>query len=649
MNGRTEARQAPPDGGRLDLVLTALFPEHSRSRLQQWIRDGRVAVGGVAASRPGQRLQGGEALVLDLPAPTPTTAGPEAIPLDVVYEDHDLLVVDKPPGMVVHPSAGHDSGTLVNAVLAHAPDLAGVGGEIRPGIVHRLDRDTSGLIVVAKHDRALRILQRQFRDQMVRKVYLAIVDGGPPDRQGRVDAPLGRDPRHRQRIAVVPPTRGREAVTEYLVRERHSSHAFLECRPQTGRTHQIRVHLAFLGCPIAGDRVYGLRKPSPEFPRQMLHAWRLTLHLPGAPDVVHDFEAPMPADMQLALELVRRRSTGGSAETPGCARHLVGPSRRYDPAQEAAVNPELAVDLRSDTVTRPTAAMRRAMAEAEVGDDVFGEDPTVNRLEEQAAVRLGKEAAVFVPSGTMGNLAAVLSHCRRGDEMILGELSHTYLLEAGGAAALGGVHPRPLANLPDGSLDLEQVASAVRLDDDHFPVSRLICIENTHNRCGGVALGVDYLDLLGALAGRHGLLLHMDGARIFNAAAATGSSAADLARAADSVTFCLSKGLCAPVGSVLCGREAFIRQARRARKQLGGGMRQAGVLAAAGLVALETMTDRLTEDHARARVLAEGLREIEGLHLETDPPATNMVFFELHPPSPWKQKVWSMPCCARGS
>lgn len=312
MTGRAEARRAPPAGGRLDLILTALFPEHSRSRLQQWIREGRVAVNGVAASRPGLRLLGGEALVLDLPAPTPAAAEPEPIPLEIVYEDLDLLVVDKPPGMVVHPSPGHSSGTLVNAVLAHAPDLAGIGGELRPGIVHRLDRDTSGLIVVAKHDRALRSLQRQFRDQTVHKAYLALVDGGPPDRQGRVEAALGRDPRHRQRIAVVPATRGREAVTEYFVRERLASHSLLEVRPKTGRTHQIRVHLAFLGCPVAGDRVYGARKASAEFPRQMLHAWRLSLRLPGEPEVIRDFEAGLPADMQLALDQARRHGGGSS-------------------------------------------------------------------------------------------------------------------------------------------------------------------------------------------------------------------------------------------------------------------------------------------------------------------------------------------------
>jgi threonine aldolase len=287
------------------------------------------------------------------------------------------------------------------------------------------------------------------------------------------------------------------------------------------------------------------------------------------------------------------------------------------------------VDLRSDTVTQPTPEMRAAMARAEVGDDVFGDDPTVNRLQEMAAERLGKEAALFVPSGTMGNLAAILAHCGRGDEIILGDQCHTAMFEAGGVSALGGVHPRTVQNLADGTLALEAIESAVRPDDDHFPTSRLVCLENTHNRCGGVPLTAEYTRRVGDLARAHRLRLHLDGARLFNAAAATGSSVQDLAAPADSVTFCLSKGLCAPVGSVLCGESAFIRRARRIRKQLGGGMRQAGVIAAAGIVALERMTERLAEDHARARRLAEGLKMIPGVELETDPPATNMIFFAL--------------------
>lgn len=287
------------------------------------------------------------------------------------------------------------------------------------------------------------------------------------------------------------------------------------------------------------------------------------------------------------------------------------------------------IDLRSDTVTHPTEAMRQAMARAEVGDDVMGEDPTVNRLEQVAAERMGKEAGLLVPSGTMGNLAAILAHCGRGDEAIMGNLGHTFLFEAGGLAALGGVMPHTVPNQPDGTIALEDLRSALRRNDVHHPVSRLVILENTHNRCGGVALTAAYTNQVGEFARQHGLALHLDGARIFNAAAAQGVKAAELAAAADSVTFCLSKGLCAPVGSVLCGSEAFIHKARRARKVLGGGMRQAGILAAAGIVALEEMVDRLVEDHRRARMLADGLAQIKGLVLDTPQPATNMVFVSL--------------------
>jgi threonine aldolase len=288
------------------------------------------------------------------------------------------------------------------------------------------------------------------------------------------------------------------------------------------------------------------------------------------------------------------------------------------------------IDLRSDTVTLPTPEMRQAMAEAEVGDDVYGEDPTVNQLESLASSMMGKESGLFVPSGTMGNLAAILAHCGRGDEIILGDRSHTFLFEAGGVAALGGVHPRQVSNQPDGSLDLEEVRGAIRSDDVHFPVSRLVVLENTHNRCGGVSLSVDYTRAMADLAHQHDMLLHLDGARIFNAATAQGVAAADLSEHVDSVTFCLSKGLCAPVGSVLCGASDFIEQARRIRKQLGGGMRQAGILAAAGVVALNTMVDRLYEDHQRAVNLAQGLSDLPGLELNPGIPDTNMVFPSLH-------------------
>ena len=287
------------------------------------------------------------------------------------------------------------------------------------------------------------------------------------------------------------------------------------------------------------------------------------------------------------------------------------------------------IDLRSDTVTQPTTEMRAAMAEAPVGDDVYGEDPTVNRLQELAADMLGKEAALFVPSGTMGNLAAVLAHCNRGDEVILGNKAHTFLFEAGGISALGGVHSYQVPNQPDGTISQEDLRNAIRPDDPHHPITRLIALENTHNRCGGVSLTADYTDQVGEFAHEKGLSLHIDGARIFNAAADQGVNAAELAAAADSITFCLSKGLSAPVGSLLCGSSVFIQRAHRIRKQLGGGMRQAGILAAAGIIALETMVDRLSEDHARAKRLAEGLSKVPGLVLDPGTPCTNMVFMNL--------------------
>jgi len=287
------------------------------------------------------------------------------------------------------------------------------------------------------------------------------------------------------------------------------------------------------------------------------------------------------------------------------------------------------VDLRSDTLTRPTPSMLKAMAEAQVGDDVFGEDPTINKLEEMAADRLGKEAAVFVASGTMGNLVSLLAHCGRGDEIILGDLSHTFFFEQGGSAAVGGIHPRTIANQPDGTLKLSEIEAAIRADNIHFPLTRLIVLENTHNLCGGHPLDIDYMQAVGDIARRHGLKIHVDGARFFNAAVALDVKVDQLAAEADSVSFCLSKGLAAPVGSVVCGSRDFIFKARRARKVLGGGMRQAGVLAAAGIVALNEMVDRLADDHANARKLADGLAEMPGLSIDPSLIKTDIVYFEV--------------------
>lgn len=287
------------------------------------------------------------------------------------------------------------------------------------------------------------------------------------------------------------------------------------------------------------------------------------------------------------------------------------------------------VDLRSDTVSQPTAAMRQAMAAAEVGDDVYGEDPTINHLQEMAANLMGKEAGIFIPSGTMGNLIAILAHCGRGDEVILGNQAHTFLFEAGGISALGGVHSCQIPNQLDGTLDLDDIRHAIRPNDPHHPITRLITIENTQNRCGGVPLTASYTQAVSELAQDFHLNVHLDGARIFNAAVAQGIQAKELAAPVDSVTFCLSKGLCAPVGSVLCGSAEFIARAHRIRKQLGGGMRQAGVLAAAGIIALESMIDRLEEDHQRAKNLARLLGQIPGILLEPGTPYTNMVFIKF--------------------
>ncbi len=287
------------------------------------------------------------------------------------------------------------------------------------------------------------------------------------------------------------------------------------------------------------------------------------------------------------------------------------------------------VDLRSDTVTQPTPAMRDAMAAAQVGDDVFQEDPTINQLQEKSARLMGKEAGLFVPSGTMGNLLAVLSHCQRGDEAMMGTQGHTFLFEGGGISALGGVFPHTLVNEPDGSLALVDIEAAIRPDDVHQPPSKLLILENTQNRCGGVVLRPEYLGQAAKLVHSHGIKLHIDGARIFNAAVALGMEAGELVKDADSVTFCLSKGLCAPVGSVLCGDTEFIQRARHLRKMLGGGMRQAGVLAAAGIVALDQQVKLLAADHVRARRLAEGLAGIPGIQFEMGMPQTNMVFPSL--------------------
>lgn len=284
------------------------------------------------------------------------------------------------------------------------------------------------------------------------------------------------------------------------------------------------------------------------------------------------------------------------------------------------------IDLRSDTVTRPCPEMKAAMMNAPVGDDVYGEDPTINLLEKKAAEITGKEAALFCTSGTQSNLLALMTHCRRGDEYIVGQTAHTYRYEAGGAAVLGSIQPQPLDFEPDGSLDLGRVAGFIKPDDYHFARTRLFCLENTQ---GGKVLSMDYLKAAHALAASHDLGFHLDGARVFNAAVKLGMAVREVVRHFDTVSCCLSKGLGAPVGSVLCGPEAFIHQARRWRKMLGGGMRQAGILAAAGIYALENNVERLADDHENALELAKGLSRIEEIRVDPKQVQTNILFARI--------------------
>jgi threonine aldolase len=289
-----------------------------------------------------------------------------------------------------------------------------------------------------------------------------------------------------------------------------------------------------------------------------------------------------------------------------------------------------AIDLRSDTVTVPSDAMRHAIFEAAVGDDVFGEDPTVRRLEAMAAERTGKETGLFVASGTMSNLVAIMAHCGRGDEAIVGSESHILHYEVAGAAGVAGVQLRTVPNDARGRIDPADVEATVRGENVHLPSTTLLCLENTHNRCGGAVVTLDDTQALADVAHRHGARVHIDGARIFNAALALGTSVAALAGPADSVSFCLSKGLGAPVGSVLCGSAEFVARARKMRKALGGGMRQAGIIAAAGVYALEQMVDRLADDHANARLLARGLAELPTIELDPTSVDTNIVIFGVH-------------------
>lgn len=305
---RTENLRFPGGAAqRLDRFLAEQLPEFSRARLQGLIRDGQVLVDGKLALKAGLNLERPVEVEVHIPAVVPSSLTAEAIPLDILFENSDLMVVNKPAGMVVHPAAGHASGTLVNAALSHAPDLEGIGGEQRPGVVHRLDKETSGLILLAKNERAHRWLQDQFRLRKVEKVYLALVDGQPPTPNGRVEAAIGRDLKQRKRMAIVAAEKGREAISDYSTLERFQGHTLLEVHPLTGRTHQIRLHMAFLGCPVAGDTIYGRKRSSLALKRHFLHAQRLTIRLPNE-TALRTFNAPLPEELARVLEELRSKS-----------------------------------------------------------------------------------------------------------------------------------------------------------------------------------------------------------------------------------------------------------------------------------------------------------------------------------------------------
>ncbi len=290
-----------------------------------------------------------------------------------------------------------------------------------------------------------------------------------------------------------------------------------------------------------------------------------------------------------------------------------------------------AIDLRSDTVTQPTQSMRNAMHTATVGDDVLQEDPTIIKLEKQSAALLQKEAALFVPSGTMGNLISFLVHCPRGTEAILGDKSHTFIYEAGGISAFGGIHSHQLSNNEDGTIDINLIKNAFRKENVHFPRTSLISLENTHNMCNGSPIPPEYFSEVSAIAKENNVKLHVDGARIFNASVALNMDVHQLVKDVDSITFCLSKGLASPVGSVLCGSEKFIFEARRIRKALGGGMRQGGIVAAAGLVSINEMVLQLNTDHNHAKILADGIDKIDGLFVDAEKVKSNIIYFGVNP------------------
>jgi 23S rRNA pseudouridine1911/1915/1917 synthase len=292
---------------RLDTFLVSCIPDFSRSRIQSLIKNGHVLVNKKTVLKPGSALDSGDHITISIPPNNPSPLLPEAIDLDIIFENDDVLVINKPAGMVVHPSPGHDHGTLVHAVLGHVPKLEGIGGEERPGIVHRLDKDTSGIILVAKNEQSHHWLQEQFRSRKVEKTYLALVDGKPPSSRGRIEAPIGRNTSHRKLMGVVPIEKGREAVSEYHVLQNFPHQTLLEIHPFTGRTHQIRVHLAFIGCPIVGDTVYGKKKPSINITRHFLHASKLKIILQSKEKPMI-FEAALPDDLRMVLDSIDKKN-----------------------------------------------------------------------------------------------------------------------------------------------------------------------------------------------------------------------------------------------------------------------------------------------------------------------------------------------------
>lgn len=292
-------------GERLDKYLVSCFPDLSRSRIQKMIELGCVLVDDLPVTKAGYKLEPGTRLQVTIPKPVQTGVVGEALDLSLIFENEDVLVYNKPAGVVVHPSVGHVHGTLVNAAIGHAPEMVGIGGEGRPGVVHRLDKDTSGIILMAKNDHTLAYLQDQFKKRTIEKVYIALVDRHPPTPEGRIEAPIGRDPTHRQRMAIVPKEKGREAVSLYKTVKNYKEHALLEVHPLTGRTHQIRVHLAFIGCPVAGDRVYGFRKSSIPVNRHFLHASRITICIPGEV-TPRTFMAPLPSELEMVLDQLNK-------------------------------------------------------------------------------------------------------------------------------------------------------------------------------------------------------------------------------------------------------------------------------------------------------------------------------------------------------